>query len=116
MSKTEHTINELDQEVKTTESTINNLKRRLDILDEIKVKLRSEAFFQAHSITIDDVETMKGEGKPFFATWDEMIEWLKHNSTKPWVEWNGGIHRRDVFMVKAAYCPAAYMEYLEDAK
>lgn len=84
------TLDQITNELAAVEEQIKPLLRRSAELKREKRKLESQAFIKANGVTLDDVELMSGEGKPWFGMLSEMAAWMrKTKSTKRFCEWNG---------------------------
>lgn len=76
----------------------DELSRRIEKMEEAKRREAGRAFVEKHGITMADVELSDGKGKPWFGDISTFIEWLRDNSTKPFVEWNTQIHHRALLL------------------
>lgn len=86
------TLDQIDAEVLDVVSAIRPLQIRLEALRMERAKLASRNWIAANGVKREDVETVDGEGKPYFGIAYKFIEWLKANSTKRFCEWNGRIY------------------------
>lgn len=84
----------------------NKLQRELS-------ECHSREFIAENQITIDDVETVEGPGKPWFGEFKEFGKWILENSARQWCEFNGLIYTREE-AIKGDFKPGRPKAYFQN--
>lgn len=66
--------------------------KKLETLREEERTLKSQEWFAANNVTLNDIETPDGDEKPWFGDVWTFAEWLKENSQKRFASWNETIY------------------------
>lgn len=75
----------IEREIKPKLASLKSLRDKMR-------ELKSREWIAANNVTIDDIETPEGDGKPWFDDLWRFAEWLKWNSQKRFASWNGTIY------------------------
>lgn len=68
-----------------------------DCTEQIR-KIHAAAWIKKHNVTIDKVERVNGERKPWFLVAQEFAKWIEKHSNKLFVEWNDYVYLRSDFL------------------
>lgn len=88
--------------IEQLQSAINDIAAKIEPLERERLRLRrelarlkSQEFIRVNGIRRADVELSYGDRKPHFGILATFSKWMKTNSTKRWLEWNGCVYHRD---------------------
>lgn len=88
-----NTVEQLKQDIQSTEAQIESLNRRLETLRRELRDEESKAFIAANNICLEDVHMSTGDELPYFGNVWTFADWMKARQSLRWSEWNGQIHR-----------------------
>lgn len=102
IKETEKNIEDFHMDLVVEEDTLEGLKAEFRELMLEKKKIEEankKKVIATIPITRDQVEMSNSCNKPNFNTIWHFREWMKiHSINKPYMEWNGQLHRTDVVM------------------
>lgn len=96
-------IESIKDDIRELQSRLSPLQCSMESLRQELREAESLEFIRANKITLDDVETMDGDDKPYFTHAQKFLVWLARHSTKRFCEWNGLIYHRLEFI--SGECP-----------
>jgi hypothetical protein len=85
----------LKNKIKAVEELIYPLQKNLVELEDQLKDAQSIEWIEENEVTADQVQLSWGDDF-WFVAYDTFGRWLRETAcTKPWVEWNGRIHRSE---------------------